>query len=166
VYVAIAVILGFVLGVGLTAFLLTGPIPLRDRGSRIFAASSVEGRDAVVKVLAHFGLKPRYRIDSREVSRALMSDNQTIVNYTTDPLWETMGRPAAGLALTVKNPAQAAASAVSMLRGAGFEAEVLGELDPDVPKGAMVFVKTNALEATLLVFRRHFFKMGKRPPRW
>lgn len=37
------------------------PLPFPDRGSRIFSASSGEGKDAVVELLALYGIKERFR---------------------------------------------------------------------------------------------------------
>jgi hypothetical protein len=88
-------------------------------------------------VLPAFGLFPRFRVDSNQVLRALMSDNTTVVNYTAEEQWARMGKPAAGLAFVVRNPVQAALQAVTLLREAGFQADVLGELDTDVPSGSM-----------------------------
>jgi len=95
-----------------------------------------------------------------------MDDGYTVLNCTSPELMKQMDHPAAGLALRVKDPTRAAQDAVAYLRRQGFEATVLGELDPDVPAGAMVFVATDALPQIMLVFRKHVLKMGKRPVRW
>lgn len=123
-------------------------------------------RDTLVALLADFGLKPKYRIDSGGVKRALLSDDMTIVNCTDPDLYARMGKPSAAIALKVRDPWAAARKAATTLKGSGYEAEILGELDSDVPNGAMVFVKTNVLEGGMLVFRRHFLRMGKKPPKW
>lgn len=164
----IGVIIGFVVGALAMLFIAKGPIPFFDKGFRIYATKDEAARDAVVEMLSQFGLKPRYRIDSDSggVYRALMSDNTTIINYMKPDQWNAMGSPSAGLAITVRNPNHAAQAAVEMLRKSGYEAEVQGEFDSDVPAGAMVSVQTNAFVGTVLIFRRHFFKMGPRPPKW
>jgi hypothetical protein len=162
----IGVIIGFIVGVLGTLFVVKGPIPFFDNGFRIFATKNEHARDDVAELLRRFGLKPRYRIDSGGVKRVLMADNTTIINYTDPDQWARMGSPAAGLAIRVRNPLRAAQEAVDMLMRMGYEAEILGELDTEVPPGAMVFVRTNAFVGTVLVFRRHFFQMGKTPPKW
>lgn len=156
----------FVLGAFVMLFIIKGPVPFFDNGFRIYAAKDKNARNAIVNVLAHFGLQPRFQMDSQDIKRALMADNITVINATSPKNWEAMGKPAAGLALTVQDPKAAANKAVEMLAEAGYTAENLGEMDSDVPAGAMTFVKTNALEGTILVFRKHFFKMGPKPPKW
>jgi hypothetical protein len=160
------VVLAFFLGVIATLFVVRGPIPFIDRGFHIYAARDLRARNAMVEMLSVFGLKPRFRIDSSSFKRILMSDNLTVINHTDPELWESMGSPAAGLAIVVKNPVAAARAAAWALEDRGYSSQVLGELDTDVPPGTMVFVKTNALMGTVLVFRRHFFKLGKRPPKY
>jgi hypothetical protein len=166
-YIVIAAVLGTIGGAALMGFVLAGPVPFIDRGSRIFTVPNEEDLNSVVQVLAKLGLKPRFRIFSKSIKRAVMADNTTIINCTTDlSLWEKMGKPAAGLALKVRNPQKSANEAASLLRRQGFEAENLGQLDPDVPRGAMFFVRTDAFNGTILVFRKHFLKMGPKPPHW
>jgi hypothetical protein len=164
------VFIGFVIGLFtgglLAAFFILGPLPFCDRGFRIFACPTAKARDAIVEVLAGFGLKPRFRIDSSKVKRAALNDNATVINWTEPALWEQMGRPAAGIAVVSRNPERSAKAAIETLKSRGFASQYLGELDESVPQGAMVFVRTEALAGSVLVFRKHLLKMGPRPQRW
>src|SRR5579864_9268374 len=95
-------------GVGcslLTWFVFAGPIPIIDKGSRIYTVADEASLNSVVRVLADLGLRPRFRIFSTSIKRAVMADNVTIINCTTDSdLWKRMGMPAAALALVKRQP--------------------------------------------------------------
>ena len=57
---------------GVWTFLLaTGknPLPFPDPGSRIYTASSPEGKDAVVELLSRHGIKERFQADSSGIRR-------------------------------------------------------------------------------------------------
>lgn len=161
----IVVPVAVLLGMGAMLFLLRGPVPFFDKGFRIYTARDEHALRTMVEVLRPY-LKPRYRIDGPDISRVLMSDNMTVINYQDTKLRERMGNAAAGLAVVDRHPQRAAERAVTALREGGYEAEILGELLRDVPRGSMVVVSTNALTDTVLLFRKHFFRMGKRPPKY
>ncbi len=167
-YVALAAIIAFLAGLGVMTFIAFGPLPIVDRGSRIFTVADERTLNSVVRILGQLGLKPRYRIFSSGIKRVVMADNMTIINCTTDEeLWRQIGRPAAALALRVKDPEVSAAQAVQVLRAAGFVAGEPRQLDPDIPRNTMCYVRTDAFINTLLVFRKHSVKMGGGiPPRW
>jgi hypothetical protein len=151
---------------GLWAQLRWNFLPFPDRGFRIFTTPDQATLTAVVELLEYFGVKPRYEINSTDIQRVAMADGVTIINTSTPELSATMGNPTAGIALVVKDPQAAAYDAKALLDRQGYATKILGELDPDVPKGAMVFVSTEALPGVLLVFRRHVTKMGNRPSRY
>ena len=76
---------------------------------------------------------------------------------------EVLGNPAGALGFVFNDPERAAREAAQILKGAGFEAEVIRNAEPGLP---IAFVKTNALTNGALVFRKHVLKMGQKPPAW
>jgi hypothetical protein len=139
------------------------PLPVPDRHYPVFTTPSSAAKDAVVELLGQQGRKPRFRLDSDEVERAIFWDG-TIVNYTHPELFERLGRPAAAIGFVVHDPVAAALDAVRLLQGRGFEAAMIEGAEPGLP---IVFVTTDALNGSVLVFRKHVIRMGApQPPRW
>lgn len=128
------------------------PLPIFDRGFRIYAVSSESALDDLVALLGRHGLKPLMRLDGGGTRRVLMSDGITLINFTNAE------RPAnAAIALPARCPLAAAANEVRALRAAGYAAELIANPDESLPKGAMAFVKTDVFpgNSSMLVFRRH-----------
>jgi hypothetical protein len=138
------------------------PLPFPDRHYQVFTTPSPEAKAAVIALLGEHGRRPRFRADSDDVERAIFWDG-TIVNYTRPALFERLGRPAAGLGLVVDDPVAAALDAVRLLRGRGFEAAMIEGAEPGLP---IVFVTTDALSGSVIVFRKHVLHMGATPPAW
>lgn len=160
---AAALVLVLLLGAW-TAALATdrNPLPVPDRDYSVFTTPSAEAKATIVELLGRHGRTPRYRIDSEDVERAVFWDG-TIVNYTRPELFERLGRPAAAMGFVAGDPVAAALDAVRLLRGRGFEAQMIEGAEPGLP---IVFVTTSALNGSVLVFRKHVLKMGPPPPRW
>jgi hypothetical protein len=138
------------------------PLPFPDRNYQVFTAPSPEAKATIIALLGQHGYKPRFRLDTEGVERAIFWDG-TIVNYTHPDLFERLGRPAAAIGLVVGDPVASALDAVRLLRGRGFEATMIEGAEPGLP---IVFVTTNALNGSVLVFRKHVLKMGSPPPAW
>lgn len=150
----------FIAGISTWSFLLaTGrnPLPFPDRGSRIFAASSVDAKDAVVALLAMHGLRERFRMDTSEVRRSILWDG-TIINHSSPEVIRKLGAPAASIGLVADDPAASAKAAVEFLRSRGFSADVVLDAEPELP---IAFVVTNALTGTVLNFRKHVIHMPR-----
>jgi len=143
-----------------------GPIPLFDDGFSTFGTISPEANEDVAWVLQKYGRGPAYRIDSTNIKRILFGDKATLFNFTDKELLARMGNPSSARAFRVWNPAREASLVALRFRARGYQVEELGELDPDVPESAMVFLRCSAFLGTVLVFRKHFFKMGPRPPKY
>lgn len=154
--------------VGATYLLLVqNPLPVRDRGNPVFSCSSDEVQAAVLSILAQNGLQPDLRADTPFAHRAIFWNRvRMILNVPSKEGAQRLGNPGAALAIVARDPAGAAEAAVRMLQERGFDAEVLKDLDPDVPPNALVFVRSTAIAGWILIFRKHITKMGKRPPRW
>src|SRR3990167_8636380 len=99
-YVALAAVVGMVVGGGIVYLLATGrPLPLWDRGFHIFVARDEGAQRALVDLLSACGLKPRFAIGAGPVKRAVMNYNMTVISVTSPEVLEEMGMPDAGLAV-------------------------------------------------------------------
>ena len=128
-----------------------------DDGSRIFAASSAEGKSAIVKLLGAHGMGERFRFDTDGVSRSIMWDG-TIVNYSSEEVSRKLGNAAASIGLVVDDPAASANAAADFLRSRGFKAEVVLDAEPELP---IAFVVTDAMAGTTLNFRKHVIHLPR-----
>ena len=142
-----------------TALLVIGrnPLPFPDFGSRIFSASSEEGKNAIVELLAINGLKERFQANSAEVLRSIMWDG-TIINLPSPEIAQKLNSPAASIGLVADDPVASAYSAADFLRSKGFTAEVILDVEPELP---IAFVSTNAMIGTVLNFRKHMVHLPR-----
>jgi hypothetical protein len=138
------------------------PLPMPDRNYQVFTTSSPDAMFAVVDLLARHGHRPRFRADGEGVDRAILWDG-TIINYTHPELFERLGRPAAAIGLVAADPVAAAMDAVAFFRERGYQAGMIEGAEPGLP---IVFVTTDALNGSVLVFRKHVLRMGRPPERW
>lgn len=142
-----------------TVLLVIGrnPLPFPDFGSRIFSASSAEGKDAIVELLALYGVKERFQANTGAVLRSIMWDG-TIINLPSPEVAEKLNRPAASIGLVVSDPVASANSAAAFLVSKGFTAEVILDAEPELP---IAFVSTDALIGTVINFRKHVIHLPK-----
>jgi hypothetical protein len=150
--------------VGWTASVLANrnPLPFPDRGYQVFTATTPAAMDAIAELLRAHGNPPRFRADSDQIRRAIFWDG-TIVNQVDPAVLEQLGQPAAAIGFVVRDPVVSALDAARMLRERGFEAAVIEGAEPGLP---ITFVATDALAGSVLVFRRHQLRMGRRPQPW
>lgn len=150
----------YIVGLTLWTFLLaTGrnPLPFPDPGSRIFAASSVAGKEAVVALLEQHGLGERLQANTEGVSRSIMMDG-TIINHSSPEIVSRVGGATACIGLVADAPDAAARDAARFLQARGFSAEVVLDVEPGMP---VAFVLTNALSGSCINFRRHVIHMPR-----
>ena len=134
------------------------PLPFPDNGSRIFAASSVEAKDAMVELCGIFGLKERFQLDTEQVKRSIMWDG-TIINHSTPEVYEKLSEDISScIGLVSANPQADAEMAVEFLKSRGFVAKTVSNVEPAIP---VVFVITNAMKGTALNFRQHAIRMPR-----
>ena len=133
------------------------PLPLPDHGSRIFAAASPDAKAAVIEVLGEHGLTERFRFDTPGVLRSILWDG-TIINYSAPEVTARLGGATSSIGLVSANPAASAQRAVERLRARGFSAELVTDVEPELP---IAFVVTNALPGTALNFRKHVVHMPR-----
>lgn len=157
IIVAIAVVAMLFVLWALAAAKGRNPLPVPDGGSRIFAASSLEAKDALVALLDQHGLKARFRMDSGGVARTILWDG-TIINHSSPEVLDKLGHPAGSIGLVAADPARAAEDAVAFFRARGFAAEVVPDVEVGLP---IVFVKTDALSGTVLNFRKSVIHMPR-----
>lgn len=133
------------------------PLPFPDNGSRIFSASTPEGKAAVVELLARHGLRQRFRFDSSGIERAILWDG-TIINHSPRAVLDKLGQPSSSIGLVVDDPEASAYSAAEFLQSQGFEARVVLDAEPNLP---IAFVVTNALRGTVINFRKHVIHLPR-----
>ena len=133
------------------------PLPFPDNGSRIFSAASAEGKDAIVELLAIHGIKERFQADSGGVRRSIMYDG-TIINLPSPEVLQKLNSPAASIGLVADDPIASANEAANFLRSKGFKAEVVLDVEPELP---IAFVLTDAMIGTVLNFRRHLIHLPR-----
>ncbi|GAB58717.1 hypothetical protein [Rheinheimera nanhaiensis] len=133
------------------------PLPFPDPGSRIFSTPSVEAKAAVVDLLTQHGITERFQANSDGVLRSIMWDG-TIINQPTPEVLQKVGNASASIGLVVADPVQSANNAANFLRQRGFQAEVVLDVEPSLP---IAFVVTNALNGTVLNFRKHIIHLPK-----
>jgi len=133
------------------------PLPFPDPGSRIFSAASSHGKDAIVELLTMYGIKERFRADTDGVGRSIMWDG-TIINLPSDEVLRKLNSAAASIGLVAADPTASAKAAVDFLRSRGLTAEIVPDVEPELP---IVFVTTNALKATVINFRKHMIHLPR-----
>lgn len=137
------------------AALRRNPLPFPDPGSRIFSASSPEAKETIVELLKQHGLKERFRVDTSGIVRSIMWDG-TIINARPPAVAEKLGGAAASIGLVAPDPQGSALAAAAFLRERGYKAEVVEDVEPDLP---IAFVVTDAFVGTVLNFRRHMIHL-------
>jgi len=142
----------------LAAFLRgRNPLPFPDGGSRIFTTPSPEAKAAVIALLRQHGLQERFHADSAGVLRSILWDG-TIINTSSDTVMQKLKQPAASIGLVAEDPVASAKAAAAFLQQRGFHAEVVLDVEPDLP---IVFVVTNVFTGTVLNFRKHMRHMPR-----
>jgi hypothetical protein len=133
------------------------PLPFPDGGSRIFTAATPDAKAAIVDLLAQYGVRERFQVNTTGVLRSIMWDG-TIINCPDPDVTRRLGSPKASIGLVSPDPAKSAAQAAAFLTERGFEAHVVLDAEPDLP---IAFVVTDAFTGTVLNFRKHVVHMPR-----
>lgn len=149
--ILLLVVIGGVLAWLVLAAIDRNPLPFPDRGSRIFTASSPEGKAAMIDLLETHGIKERFKFDSGVVLRSVMFDG-TIINLPSPEISEKLGSPSASIGLVSNDPEKSAKTAAAFFVSRGFEAKVVTDVEIDIP---IAFVVTNAMKGTVINYRKH-----------
>jgi hypothetical protein len=136
------------------------PLPIPDKGHRLYGVPDERARKVVVQLLRSVShLKEQFTFDSGPTHQTLMWDGMTVINYLDRGIQERLNIVSTGLSVPVKDPRLAAAKAVELLHESGYTAEMLDNIDTDLPDNQLVPVKSNAFDGWVLVFRLPLIKM-------
>lgn len=143
------------------------PLPVPDKGHRLYGVRDERARQTVVGLLRSLShLKEQFTFDSGPTHQTLMWDGFTVISYLDPEARAALDVPCTGLSVPSGNPNADAAKAVGLLRAAGYEATTLDNVDTDLPPNHLIPVTSDAFDGWVLVFRRHLTKMPfpkKRP---
>lgn len=153
----VSALVALVLGWAVLAASGRNLLPFPDRGSRIFSAASPEAKAAIVALLGRYGVRERFQFDSSGIRRSIMWDG-TIINVQPPETYERLGSPGASIGLVAADPVAAAGDAAQFLRDQGFAAQVVLDVEPELP---IAFVATDAFVGTVLNFRKHVIRMPR-----
>lgn len=160
--IVIVAVCGIALGAFLTRCYSTSLID--DQGWTIFTSPDARSYDAIVELLG----PPRWRLNTPLAKRSIYPHGLVLNLVSDKSTKDWVGDKLGAIARRVQNPLSEARSAVAWLHVQGFKADLLSDPDPTVNRGAMVFVKTDALPF-LIIYRKHVVKMtpkgGQRPKR-
>lgn len=135
-------------------------IPFADRGHRAFGVCDNRGLFAAVTVIeATTSERLDYVFDYGTTRQALFKDHYTVINRLQGSQCREHLQPSTGDApsFAVHNPEEAAQKAVQMFRELGYEA------DAQKFANQLWLVRTTALNASDIVYRRHALMMGGAP---
>lgn len=142
--------------------LWTRQLPFPDYGSFAFCCRDEKAKRHLVRILRQsFGMKPRFRLDTGGITRALYSSD-LILNTNPPELREKLGDPGGGLILPSNDPWEDAQELEAALIVAGYQASVIVE---ERSLSNVCLVRNNLLVNAVIGFRKSKTKMGK-PPAW
>lgn len=133
------------------------PLPFPDMGSRIFTVATPAAKEAIIELLAQYGIRERFQANTPGVLRSIMWDG-TLINCPDEEVTQRLGSPKASIAFVSSDSPKGAAQAAAFLKQRGFQAEVVLDLEPGLP---IAFVVTNAFTGTVLTFRKHVIHMPR-----
>lgn len=136
------------------------PLPVPDKGHRIYGVPDERARQVVVSMLGELShLQEQFTFDSGPTHQTLMWDGFTVINYVDTNIKRDLGITSTGLSVPVSDPLRAANRAVELLRRAGYSAALLANIDKDLPANYLVPVQSDAFDGWVIVFRRPLLKM-------
>jgi hypothetical protein len=144
-----------------TIFVFRNPLPIPDRGHRLFGVSDERAQDVVIDILSAAGLSPRFRFRTGPALQSLFWDNETVIHLVDATAAVQSGLNGTGISLPVSDPRRAATEAIHSLQGAGFTAEFVTGFDDYLPPDHLLIVKSSAFPSWVLVFRRHVVNMPR-----
>lgn len=144
-----------------TVMVIKNPLPIPDRGHRLFGVPDQRASDITVQILSNAGIPLRFRFKTGPTLQALLWDNQTVIHLVEHEMFERTGLSGNGISLPSSNPRQAAEDAIRLLQGAGFSAELVAGFDDYLPPNHLVIVRSTAFLGWALAFRKHVLGMPK-----
>ena len=82
----------------------------------------------------------------------------TIINLPSPEVAQKLNSPAASIGPVADDPIASANEAANFLRSKGFKAEVVLDVEPEIP---IAFVLTDAMLGTVLNFRKHMIHLPR-----
>ena len=144
-----------------TAMLLRNPLPIPDRGHRLFGVPDEKAHGALLEIVSRAGLPLRFRFSTGPTVQSLLWDNETVIHLVDSFTTTAKGLNGNGISLPVADPKKSASVAIRILRAAGFSAELVTGFDEYLPENHLAMIKSSACLDWVLVFRRHVLRMPK-----
>ncbi len=142
-----------------TLMIVRNPFPFPDRGHRVFGVKDEATRAVVVKLIETLsGKKSLYTFDSGDIHQTILADGFTSIHYITR---KPANISACAVSLAVKNPSVSAHEAIRLLQSEGFTANIVENIETNLPPNHLVPVASNAFDGWVLVFRRPLLKMPR-----
>lgn len=133
------------------------PIPIADKGHRLFGVRGKKSAYVVCKILAKHGVRKRWSMRFGPTHQIVMKDNSTVICWFDEGLIPDKEMNAISLVCT--NPKEEAALAQMDFQINGYYAEV--SQPPGIGDTPLYIVKSDALVNSVLAFRKHALKMPK-----
>lgn len=144
-----------------TAMFFRNPLPIPDRGHRLFGVPDERAHQALLDIVARAGIPLRFRFRTGPTLQSLLWDNETVIHLVDSAIASQVRLNGNGISLPVADPARAASEAIRILQTAGYSAELVTGFDDYLPDNHLVIVKSTACLDWVLVFRRHVLRMPK-----
>lgn len=141
-----------------TIMLVKNPLPVPDRGHRLFGVPSPDARRVVLAILRDAGQSARLRFRTGPTDQTVLWDGATVIHCLDKSDGDFSGT---GISIVVRNPEAAAARALQRLRDSGHSAMRLDGVDADLPSNHLVVITSDAFSGWALAFRRHQLRMPK-----
>ena len=142
--------------------LLERKVPFPDRGSNAYCCRSHDAKEVLVEILGtHFGIWPKYELNTGGIERVLYSDD-TIYNVNPPELMEQLRNPGGGKVYASKDPARDANDLAGAFRHAGYQARVVRE---ENSLGTVHLVYNTLMVAAPIGFRKPKWRLP-RPSKW
>lgn len=135
------------------------PIPLADKGHRLFGVKNEQARRALERILSEHGVRRRFAMSFGPTHQVVMKDNQTVLCHFDQGSVPDDEMNAVSLVCKYDTPAGSAQRVAGYLESHGFTATV--KIPEGVDGSILCLVKTDALVNSVLAFRKHVLKMPK-----
>lgn len=151
--------------IGGVAILLhfSNPVAFLFQGHNCWAVKNEDAAKAVGTIFSELlGLKEKFTFDPGTTHQTLFEDGRTVL-ISHDNSMNGIKLPPNGRSFPVKDPNAVAQQAATILKRAGFTAEVITNHIPELEDNKFVIVTSNAFDGWILGLRRPLYAMGEKP---